>query len=231
VLTNPHAPSGTTSDRSELREIMHVANEHGFYVLCDEIYAEFERKSVPTLFSIDPQFGIVTTSFTKAYGLGGLKLGTALAEETLVNELYTDVLNTVGNTPNIVQIVSAKLLAEAKEKLEKHKKKWLRLKKETETRLNEMKLHFFQNKVGVTYWVRLPIRDSYEWINEYAIPKWSLAAVPGTFFVFRNNYKLFTSSMMRLGIGLMDPESRMLEDALSALEKALKEYKTRARYR
>jgi aspartate/methionine/tyrosine aminotransferase len=227
VLTNPHAPSGATSSRDELREIMHVANKHGFYVLCDEIYAEFDRKTVPTLFSIDPQLGIVTTSFTKAYGLGGLKLGTALAERTLVNELYNDVLNTVGNTPNIVQIVAAKLLAEAKEKLEKHKKKWIRLRTETEKRLTEMNLQFFPNKFGVTYWVRLPTKDSYEWINEFTIPKYSLAAVPGTFFLFRNNYSLTKSSMMRLGIGVMNPETPMLEEALTALETALKEHKTR----
>jgi len=227
VLTNPHAPSGAISNRDELIEIMHVANEHGFYVLCDEIYAEFDRKTVPTLFSIDPQLGIVTTSFTKAYGLGGLKLGTAFAEKTLVTELYTDVLNTVGNTPNIVQIVAAKLLAEAKEKLEKHKKKWIRLKAETEKRLIEMKLQFFPNKLGVTYWVKLPVKNSYKWINEYAIPKYSLAAVPGTFFLFRNNYSLTMSSMMRLGIGVMNPGSPMLEEALTALETALKEHKTR----
>jgi len=227
AVTNPHAPSGATSSRDELREIMHVANKHGFYVLCDEIYAEFDRKTVPTLFSIDPQLGIVTTSFTKAYGLGGLKLGTALAERTLVNELYNDVLNTVGNTPNIVQIVAAKLLAEAKEKLEKHKKKWIRLRTETEKRLTEMNLQFFPNKFGVTYWVRLPIKDSYEWINEFTIPKYSLAAVPGTFFLFRNNYSLTKSSMMRLGIGVMNPETPMLEEALTALETALKEHKTR----
>jgi aspartate/methionine/tyrosine aminotransferase len=227
VLTNPHAPSGATSDRNELREIMRVANEHGFYVVCDEIYAEFDRKTVPTLFSIDPQLGIVTTSFTKAYGLGGLKLGTALAEKTLVNGLYDDVLNTVGNTPNIVQIVAAKLLAEAKEKLEKHKEKWIRLKTRTERRLTEMKLQFFPNKFGVTYWVQLPIKDVYKWINEYTIPRYSLAAVPGAFFLFRNNYRLTMSRMMRLGIGVMDPERRMLEDALTALETALKEHKTR----
>jgi aspartate/methionine/tyrosine aminotransferase len=227
VLTNPHAPSGATSDRNELREIMHVANEHGFYVVCDEIYAEFDRKAVPTLFSIDPQLGIVTTSFTKAYGLGGLKLGTALAEKALVNELYADVLNTVGNTPNIVQIVAAKLLDEAKEKLQKHKEKWIRLRTEAEKRLTEMKLQFFPNNLGVTYWVKLPIKDSYKWINEYTIPRYSLAAVPGAFFLFRNNYRLTMSSMMRLGIGVMDPERQMLEDALSVLETALKEHKTR----
>lgn len=66
VLTNPHAPTGAISQASELKEIMNIARTHGFHVLCDEIYAEFDRDLVPTLFSVDPKLGIVTTSFTKA---------------------------------------------------------------------------------------------------------------------------------------------------------------------
>lgn len=131
VLTNPHAPSGFVSEAEELREVMAFARERGLYVLCDEIYAEFDRGIVPTLFSVDPEYGTVTTSFTKAYGLGGLKLGVALASKRLVDELYTDVLNTVGNSSNITQIVAIALLSEAWGNLEKHKQKWSRLRNET----------------------------------------------------------------------------------------------------
>lgn len=53
VLTNPHAPSGAISDAKELKEVMTIARERGFYVLCDEIYAEFDREKVPTIFSVD----------------------------------------------------------------------------------------------------------------------------------------------------------------------------------
>ena len=146
VITNPHAPSGAISNRRELKEIMNVANERGFFVLCDEIYAEFDRKTVPTLFSVDPQLGIVTTSFTKAYGLGGLKLGIALARQDLVDELYTDVLNTVGNSPNVVQIIAAELLGKAKMALQEHKHKWVRLKKETEEWLDRNQTAVFSKQ-------------------------------------------------------------------------------------
>jgi aspartate/methionine/tyrosine aminotransferase len=227
VLTNPHAPSGAISDRNELMEIMKVANEHGFYVLCDEIYAEFDRKTVPTLFSVDSQLGIVTSSFTKAYGLGGLKLGIALAEENLVNELYTDVLNTVGNSPNVVPIVAAELLTKAKEKLQKHKQKWLTLKKETEKWLDEMKLQYFPNKLSVTYWVRLPVKETYKWTNQEAIPRYSLAPVPGAFFLFKDDYNIAASNMVRLGIGSINPENPILTEALNVFKTALKEQKTR----
>jgi aspartate/methionine/tyrosine aminotransferase len=162
VLTNPHAPSGATADEKELKEIMNVAREHSFYVLCDEIYAEFDRKTVPTLFSVDPDWGIVTTSFTKAYGLGGLKLGVALAGKELVDELYTDVLNTVGNSPNVVQVIAAQLLSKNSGKLEEHKRKWMHLKKETEKWLDEKAVEYFPSKIAVVYWVKMPVKDTYK---------------------------------------------------------------------
>jgi len=221
VLTNPHAPSGATSYAKELREVMTVAREHGFYVLCDEIYAEFDREKVPTLFFLDPEWSIVTTSFTKAYGLGGLKLGIALADKKLVDELYTDVLNTVGNSPNVVQLIAEELLSKNREKLERHKQEWTRLKKQTEAWMTENDLEFFPSKAGVTYWVKTPLEDTYKWTNEHTIPRHSLATVPGTFFLFKNDYALPRTNMVRLGLGHMNPEKQTLTEALDTLKTAL----------
>jgi aspartate/methionine/tyrosine aminotransferase len=222
VLTNPHAPSGVISDVNELKEVMSVAHEHGFYVLCDEIYAEFDRKAVPTLFSVDSLLGVVTTSFTKAYGLGGLKLGIALAGKELVNDLYIDVLNTVGNSPNVVQLTAAELLARGKMSIQKHMHKWSRLKKEAEKWLTGQNLEYFPSKAGVTYWIKLPINDTYRWINEKTISRYGLATVPGTFFMFKTGYKLEKSNMIRLGLGAVNPDSSDLTEALDTLETALK---------
>jgi len=225
VLTNPHLPSGAISSASELKEIMTVAGEFGFHVLCDEIYAEFSRGAMPTVFSVDPKLGIVTTSFTKAYGLGGLKIGMAIAENELVDELYLDILNTIGTSSNIVEIVTIKLLKESGDALEKHKRKWTRLKSETERWLNKKGFEYFPNKFGITYWVKLPIKDTYKWISKHAIPRYSLAAVPGTFFLFKSGYKLVKSNMMRLGLGNINPDKSNLTEAFKVLEKALNSYK------
>ncbi|MEM3623619.1 MAG: pyridoxal phosphate-dependent aminotransferase [Candidatus Bathyarchaeia archaeon] len=224
VLTNPHAPSGAIAQKSELKEIMTVANEYGFYVLCDEIYAEFERDTIPTVFSVDEELGIVTTSFTKAYGLGGLKLGVALANKNIVDGLYADSMSTAGGASNIVQLIAVELLTKDREILEKHKEKWISLKKETEEWLNEKGFEFSPNKISVTYWVKTPIKDTYTWINKYTIPHYSLASVPGTFFLFKNNYKLVKSNMIRLGLGNLNPYNPILREALEKLEKAIKRY-------
>ena len=226
ALTNPHTPSGAISDRKSLKEVMDVAHEYKFHVLCDEIYAEFDRSTVPTLFSVDNELSIVTTSFTKAYGLGGLKLGVALAEKRLVDELFTDVLNTVGNSSNIVQIIATELVSKAKERLRKHKQKWDRLKKETEDWLTKNLVEFFPNRCGVTFWVKLPVKDTYRWVNEVTIPRYSLAVVPGTFFLFEKGYDLACSNRTRIGLGAVDPEKTGLGETFEKLKKAIAESKS-----
>ena len=222
VLTNPHAPSGAICTSKDLREVMSVAHERGFYVLCDEIYAEFDRSAVPTLFSVDKERGIVTSSFTKAYGLGGLKLGVALADKQLVDELYIDVLNTVGNSSNIVQIIASEILTKGKEKLEAHKQKWIRLKKVTEEWLNEKSIEYSPSKVALTYWIEMPMKDTYKWVNEKALPRFSLALVPGAFFLFKSDYKIAESKMGRLGLGNVNPQTADLADGLQTLENAMR---------
>jgi len=224
MITNPHAPSGTISDKSELEEIMTVAQEYGFYMICDEIYAEFERKTVQSAFHINSELSIVTTSFSKAYGLGGLKIGIALAEKSLVDKLYADMLSNEGNSPNIVNLVTNELLTKGKETLEKHKQKWTKLKTETEKLLNEQGLEFYPNKAGITYWVKLPVKDTYRWTNEHTIPHYSLAPVPGTFFLFKNDYTLKKSDKIRLGLGNVNPDEPCLTEAVEALKQAINTY-------
>jgi aspartate/methionine/tyrosine aminotransferase len=222
VLTNPHLPSGAVSSVSELKEVMTVAQEYDFFVLCDEIYAEFNRSAVPTIFSMDNKLGIVATSFTKAYGLGGLKLGIGLASKELVDELYADTLSTVGVFSNIVEITAAKLLSKSYSVMERHKEKYLKLKKNAEKLLKEKNFEYSTSDLCITFWIKLPLKDTYKWVSQHAIPRHSLAAVPGAFFLFKDNYELMESSRIRLGLGALNPDEPQLREAFEILERAVK---------
>jgi aspartate/methionine/tyrosine aminotransferase len=220
VLTNPHAPSATIADRENVKKIQDLARERGFYVLCDEIYAEFNRAAVPIIFSADSDRSIVTTSFTKAYGLGGLKLGIAVLDKELVKDLYRDVLNTIGNSANVIQMVATELLKNLK-KLEEYADKWKESKTATEKWLDENDLRYFPNKSGVTYWVETPIDDTYKWVNESVIPDFNLALVPGAHFLFKNDYEVIKSNMMRIGLGALSPSEHDVQSALETLRVAM----------
>jgi len=222
VLTNPHLPSGAASGASELKEVIDVAREHDFHVMCDEIYAEFNREAVPTIFSIDEEHGIATTGFSKAYGLGGLKMGVGIASKQLVDEFYADTLSTVGVFSNIVEITMAKLLTEGRAQMEQNKQKYLRLKKDADKLLTEKSLEYFPNNSCITLWVKLPVKDTYKWINEHTIKRHSWAAVSGAFFLFKNDYTMVKSNRIRLGVGSLNPDNPRLAEGLDVLEKALR---------
>jgi aspartate/methionine/tyrosine aminotransferase len=227
VITNTHAPSGVSLSIKELKEILDVASGHGCYVVCDEIYAEFDRAINPTLFSVGNEYAIVTTSFSKAYGLGGLKAGFALASKTVVDELYMNVLNTSGTDSNLVELTLINLLTEGKEAMEEHKRKWLKTRKKTEKWLKETDSisSYTPNNCGVVYWAETQLKDTHKWTNQLCIPKFSLAAVPGAFFLFKK-HEINKTNKLRLSAGAIDPEkAEALDNALQSLEKALRQGK------
>jgi len=221
IITNPHAPTGVITEKKELDEIMNLACKYKFFVLCDEIYAEFDRKAIPCTYSINKDYGITVTGFSKAYGLGGLKIGVAIANDDLIKEFYNDSLNTVGNHPNVVQHIAVELFNKHKKELEKHLKKWDYLKKETENFLDDNNFEYLKSKVGITYWVKTKIADTYNWVNKKAIPKHNLVVVPGAFFYYKNNYKIIKTNKVRLGIGNINPQKPDLANALETFKKSL----------
>lgn len=72
VITNPNNPTGVTASRSDILKILHAASAAA--VLLDEAYFDFcgqtlmdQVGSIPNLF--------VARTFSKAYGLAGLRIG------------------------------------------------------------------------------------------------------------------------------------------------------------
>jgi len=223
VMTNPHAPSGVNLSKKELNEVMEVARNHDCHVVCDEIYAEFDRENNVPVFSVDSKLGIVTTSFSKAYGLGGLKAGITVASKEIVDELYSNVFNTAGCSSNLVELALIGLLTKGRDAIEKHKQKWVALRNKTEKWLKQIDtVVYTPNSCGVVFWLETRIRDTYKWVNQYAVPKFSVAVVPGAFFLFKE-YEINKSNQVRLGIGSVSPEKPDdLNNALHCLEEALR---------
>lgn len=184
VMTNPHAPSGVSLSKKELNEVMEVARNHDCHVVCDEIYAEFDRKNNVPLFSVDHEFGIVTTSFSKAYGLGGLKAGVTIASKEIVDELYSTVFNTIGCGSNLVELALIELLTKGRNALERHKQKWVVLRNKTEKWLKQTDtVSYTPNSSGVAFWLETQIRDTYKWVNQYTFQSsvWRLFLAPSFF--------------------------------------------------
>ncbi|TKJ42371.1 hypothetical protein CEE37_01440 [candidate division LCP-89 bacterium B3_LCP] len=101
VLTRLHNPSGRDMELDTLLKIGEKAAETGAYVLVDEVYLDFLPENIrkPST-SIHPRL-IVTSSFTKVYGLGTLRMGWAVAPKDLVEQCCR-INNVLGVVPPMV---------------------------------------------------------------------------------------------------------------------------------
>ena len=80
VLVNPNNPTGTSISREDINKILEKAKENNSIVLIDEAYCRFSsNSSVPLIKSYENL--IVTQTFSKAFGLAGLRLGCIISNK------------------------------------------------------------------------------------------------------------------------------------------------------
>jgi aspartate/methionine/tyrosine aminotransferase len=89
VVTNPGNPTGAVLSAEVRRAIVQAAERTGAWILADEVYrgAELGGDETPTFFGTCARV-IATGSLSKAYGLPGLRIGWAVADEREAAELW-----------------------------------------------------------------------------------------------------------------------------------------------
>jgi len=87
ILTRPNNPTGESIPKEILIELISASQEANGWVFLDEAYIEFsdEESIANDLLSHFDNLVILRT-FSKAYGLAGIRLGYILGNETLINE-------------------------------------------------------------------------------------------------------------------------------------------------
>ena len=89
-LCNPNNPAGSIMDAAALDRVAAIAAKHDAGVLVDEIYHGTEQDGVttPTMWGRYDRV-IVTNSFSKTYGLPGLRLGWILAPKETIADCWS----------------------------------------------------------------------------------------------------------------------------------------------
>jgi histidinol-phosphate aminotransferase len=86
ALTSPNNPTGEVLERERVRKLLLQARAFGNPVLMDEAYAEFAGESVLDLIDEFDNLNVLR-SFSKAFGLAGLRVGCLLANARLIDRL------------------------------------------------------------------------------------------------------------------------------------------------
>ena len=79
VLVNPNSPTGSTIADEDIESVVKKAEKNGALVLIDEAYFQFYGKTSRGLISKFDNL-IVIQTFSKAFGLAGLRLGFAMSD-------------------------------------------------------------------------------------------------------------------------------------------------------
>jgi aspartate/methionine/tyrosine aminotransferase len=87
TMTNLNNPTAALTDESTLKELGALAEEHDFHIHVDETFRDlaFDR-APPSAAAISDRF-IATATVTKVYGLGGLRIGWAVAAPDVLARL------------------------------------------------------------------------------------------------------------------------------------------------
>ncbi|MBP1985804.1 aminotransferase class I/II-fold pyridoxal phosphate-dependent enzyme [Halolamina salifodinae] len=87
VLNNPNNPTGVYHDEETVQELYDLAAENDTYLLCDEVYRLLADEPITPAAALG-EYGISTTSLTKAYGLAGLRFGWVVGDEDVVERAW-----------------------------------------------------------------------------------------------------------------------------------------------
>ncbi|HEV7798994.1 MAG TPA: pyridoxal phosphate-dependent aminotransferase [Pyrinomonadaceae bacterium] len=210
VITNFHNPTGVQTDHQIMKQVGELASSRNARVLVDEVYLEMLFAEPPqTSFHLGNQF-IVTSSLTKAFGLGGLRCGWIIAELELakriwlLNDLFAATPVHAGERLSVVALKQLPAIARrAQTRLDKHRQM-----------LNQFldgrdDLEAVRPAFGSIMFPRVKHRTT-ERLCDLLREKYETSVVPGSFFEMPAHFRIgmggdsetFVAGLDRLGSAL-----------------------------
>jgi aspartate/methionine/tyrosine aminotransferase len=203
VLSNLHNPTGALTRDADLRAIADLAERHGFYLLVDEVYREWlHGPGAPSSATFSPRI-IVTSSVTKVWGLGGLRIGWILAEPGVAERMR----RFAGLFDNVPAHPSERLAARALDRADAI----IGSRRALVTTNRAILADWVQRTPGVAWaeppagaigWVDLGIGDTTPFVDRLA-REYGTSVVPGHFFGEADHVRIalgIDSSVLRRGL-------------------------------
>ena len=105
VLNSPHNPTGHAFDESSMKELLALARENGTRVLVDEVFLGVvinSEQQIQSAALLDQEASVIG-SFSKVYGLAGLRVGWLVGKTEFIEQCIDLRYYTVLVPPSIVQ--------------------------------------------------------------------------------------------------------------------------------
>lgn len=182
LLSNPHNPTGVLLTRDELAPIARACEAVGALLAIDEVYLEYlADPAAHSGFGLSPNVA-TASSFTKALGLGTLRLGWLCAEAGVIEAAltYNDYISVLYPNPSAwVGLAALDRLEALKERAERVSREQLQIARAFIASRDDLRWH--PPGAGVIGFVELPVADSRPFCERLLRERETLL-VPGTFF-------------------------------------------------
>ncbi len=111
IIDNPNNPTGTYIPFNEMLELMEFAEKKGILLIADEAYIEYVRaKDFKSMMSVWGKYKnlVITRTFSKAYGLCGLRVGYVMADKEVIK--YANMVREPFNVNLVAQYAATAAL-------------------------------------------------------------------------------------------------------------------------
>ena len=107
LLNTPHNPTGTVLSKEETEEIVELAQQHGTYIVADEVYEKLVYTGQQHIsfakYSQIKDLIVVTNGYSKSHAMTGWRLGYAAGPKTIISKMNKLQQHINTNTCSFVQ--------------------------------------------------------------------------------------------------------------------------------
>ena len=94
-LVDPLNPLGSSYTKEELKDFADLANDKDIYLLHDITYRDFARNH-ELMAKYAPEHTVTVYSFSKIYGMAGMRIGSVIGVPEIIKSIKTIVINDLG---------------------------------------------------------------------------------------------------------------------------------------
>ncbi len=214
ILNYPNNPTGCSYDEKTLRKVIDLCLENDVYILSDEIYDRitFEKHITLLKFKEARDKIVLINGFSKTYSMTGFRLGYAIANRKIIDEMAKVQEHTVSCAVSFVQIAAIAALKKCEYFVRMMNYEYRKRMEYITKRLNEMNISHIKPKG--TFYVFPKFNVNGFKLAERLIEKYHVATIPGEAFGPGGENHL------RLSITI---PIEKIEEGLELIEKCLKE--------
>ncbi|MBD3158349.1 MAG: aminotransferase class I/II-fold pyridoxal phosphate-dependent enzyme [Candidatus Lokiarchaeota archaeon] len=212
-LTHPNNPTGSMIDESQIKRAIEIAEDMDAHLMVDETYRDLTFREPPRQAATLSLSAISITSMSKVYGLPGIRIGWAIAEEPVIQAIRTvreqiTICNSALGEAIAIEVLRQRdaILGEMETMLSQNYailKDWME---------EQSWLEWVEPEGGMVCAPWLANGESTKKLCQLLVKKYRTFTVPG--------YGLEMDKHLRIGFG---GEKEELIEGLNRLEKALKD--------